>query len=221
VHTSVSLPLIVVTAHAWLSYSKTTFHWVEVTTAISSFAMSIGLCEGATQLLKLYVQRRRPNFYALCAFDKTLKTCTADLKHLREANFSFPSGHSSLACGGMTFLVLYFCGKLSQRPYNNSKGAQPSQRQRHLFLTAAIPWGWAIFVAASRLVDQWHHPSDVLAGLGLGFCTVNLVYHTWYPPVWSQYAGIPRPLLQELDYNGSNSSTCTHSTANKLPTLLE
>jgi hypothetical protein len=50
-------------------------------------------------------------------------------------------------------------------------------------------------VAASRLVDHWHHPSDVLAGLGLGFVASTIAYHHWYPPVWSPYAGIPRALL--------------------------
>jgi membrane-associated phospholipid phosphatase len=183
-YTSVWLPLIVVVAHAWLT-SKQTFQWLETSAALSAVCMAIGLCEGTTQILKLWIQRRRPNFYALCEFDKQLLKCTAPLERLREANFSFPSGHSSLACCGMTFLAWYFLGK------NNNKGKLSG------FAIAAVPWGWAIFVGASRLVDRWHHPSDVLAGLGLGFATCTIVYHTWYPPVWSQHAGIPRILLQE------------------------
>ena len=66
------------------------------------------------------------------------------------------------------------------------------------FLTAAIPWGWALFVGASRLVDKWHHPSDVVAGLCLGFATVTMMYHVWYPTCTSLFAGVPRMLLHEL-----------------------
>jgi membrane-associated phospholipid phosphatase len=155
--------------------------------------MAIGLSEGTTQLLKLAIQRRRPNFYELCGFDKELLKCTASLNHLREANFSFPSGHSSLACCAMTFLAWYFLGK--------SKG-----RRFLAFASAVIPWGWAILVAASRLVDKWHHFTDVVAGLGLGFVTCTIAYHTWYPPVWSHHsAGMPRTLLEELETNNSNS----------------
>ena len=64
-----------------------------------------------------------------------------------------------------------------------------------LIICTCLPLGWAFFVAASRLVDHWHHPSDVLAGLGLGFTASTIAYHHWYPPVWSSYAGIPRSLL--------------------------
>ena len=83
------------------------------------------------------------------------------------------------------------------------------------FLTAAIPWGWSLFVAASRLVDNWHHPSDVVAGLGLGFATVSLMFHIWYPPVWSLFAGVPRPLLQELDRSSMGNYD------SKLPTFSD
>ena len=104
---------------------------------------------------------------------------------------SFPSGHSSLTCCGMTFLVWYLHGA------SGMNGIQHIESSRVISLTirTCLPWGWALFVAASRLVDHWHHPSDVLAGLGLGFATCTIAYHHWYPPVWSKYAGIPRALL--------------------------
>jgi len=58
-------------------------------------------------------------------------------------------------------------------------------------LASVLPWGWALFVGASRIVDQWHHPSDVLAGLLLGGLTSTVAYHAWYPPAWSPDAGVP------------------------------
>jgi diacylglycerol diphosphate phosphatase/phosphatidate phosphatase len=167
---------------------------------VGAFAMAIGLSEGTTVLLKLWIQRPRPNFYSLCGFDKSLLKCTADLHHLREANFSFPSGHSSLSCCGMTFLVWYLLG-------NNQNTKRPMVHA----LNAILPWGWTIFVAASRIADSWHHPSDVLAGLALGFVICTIAYHTWYPPVWSKFAGIPRA-LNRMDTDDNN---------NKLPSFSE
>lgn len=206
---------------------------LEAGTAASALFMAIGVCEGSTQLLKLWIQRRRPSFYDLCGFNKETLACTASLENIREANFSFPSGHSSLSSCGMTFLVWYFLGKLQQC---GRTGAITTARDRiHrlkqwlLLLTQsrrqqrwmgfAIPilaWGWSIFVAASRLVDKWHHPSDVVAGLLLGFATTTLVYHTWYPPVWSVHAGIPRVLFENLDPAGAHSGHMY-----KLPTFSE
>ena len=214
VMTSVWVPFTLIVLYNWFVYQKTSFYWIEMTTAISALSTSIGLCEGTTQLLKLFVQRKRPNYYALCGFDKALKECTADIKQIKEANFSFPSGHSSLACGGMTFLVLFFIGKASQSKSHNHNHSLGK------IVIAFVPWGWSLFVAASRLVDTWHHPSDVVAGLGLGFSTVTIMYHAWYPPVWSMFAGVPRLVLQELDY-GSSAGAGGSGNIDKLPTFSD
>lgn len=163
-----------------------------IATVISAFSAALGLSEGCTVMIKLWVKRRRPNFYALCGFDSVTKKCMANLEHVREANFSFPSGHSSLVCCGMTFLVWYLHG--TSGTANNIRHIESSRLFSLVFRTC-LPGGWALFVAASRLVDHWHHPSDVLAGLGLGFVASTIAYHHWYPPVWSPYAGIPRALL--------------------------
>ena len=91
----------------------------------------------------------------------------------------------------MTFLVWYLHGASVMKKGQNNE----SSRFFSMIIYTCLPWGWTLFVAASRLVDHWHHPSDVLAGLGLGFATSTIAYHHWYPPVWSSYAGIPRSLL--------------------------
>merc|ERR1712238_2224 len=180
-----------------------------VTSVISSFSAALGLSEGFTVMIKLWVQRRRPNFYELCGFDLTSKHCTSTLKRIREANFSFPSGHSSLIACGMTFLIWYLHG---------TSGVKSSTTRRTTLLSrifslivTCFPLGWTLFVAASRLVDHWHHPSDVLAGLGLGFVTSTIAFHHWYPPIWSLNAGIPRSLLvqKEDGYNSMVPSSTT------------
>lgn len=189
--TSIFLPISLVTGHLiWFGHKKKRVEYIMA--AVGGFSMAIGLSEGATVLLKLWIQRRRPNFYSLCAFDTSLKKCTAELKFLREANYSFPSGHSSLSSCGMTFIVWYFLGnQINQRPFANA-------------MIVLIPFSWTLFVAGSRIVDKWHHPSDVLAGLSLGFTTCTIAYHTWYPPIWStKFAGVPRSLCNANEH-GNN-----------------
>jgi membrane-associated phospholipid phosphatase len=51
-------------------------------------------------------------------------------------------------------------------------------------LCVGAPYSWCIFVGVSRLADNWHHPSDVLAGLILGWTSATVAYHLWFPPVW-------------------------------------
>ena len=131
---------------------------------------------------------------------------------LKQANFSFPSGHSSLVCCGMTFLVWYLHGAsgINSIHYSHKRTKSRlalSSRVFSLIVCTCLPWGWALFVAASRLVDHWHHPSDVLAGLALGFATCTIAYHHWYPPIWSPNAGIPRSLLMKTNTNNSHCST--------------
>lgn len=227
---SVWFPFVFFALHAW--YSNPAYFKTEsiasnpkqnsttlqklylVATVISAFSMAIGLSEGCTVMIKLWVKRRRPNFYELCGFNPATRNCEADTKHIREANFSFPSGHSSLTCCGMTFLVWYLHGARGATTVQHTE----SSRLFDTMIRTCLPWGWALFVAASRLVDHWHHPSDVLAGLGLGFVTCTIAYHHWYPPVWSPYAGIPRALLllTNIPHTTVISTTITSSKRRQL-----
>ena len=127
--------------------------WHNLHAALCGLAMAIGLSDGTTQLLKLYMMRRRPNFYALCQFDAVRKVCTAEPHRILEAQLSFPSGHSSLSCCGMTFVVWFFLGKIlgSSSPFSKT-----SSKRLGGLLACCLPWGWALFVAASRVHDQWH-----------------------------------------------------------------
>lgn len=197
------LPLLISLLHVvWASRRSTrTYVMFQACTVIAAFSMAMGLSEGTTQMLKIWIQRRRPSFYDLCGFDPTTVTCTASPEYIKEANLSFPSGHSSLSCCGMTFLVWYFLGKIKSR--------SPWQTM----VITVLPWGWAIFVAGSRLVDKWHHASDVVAGLGLGFAASTVAYHIWYPPIWSSSAGNPRSVLEKTE--------SILSAGNKLPSFHE
>ncbi|KAL7572516.1 hypothetical protein ACA910_000340 [Epithemia clementina (nom. ined.)] len=196
IFTSVWIPLFSVAAVALLQRHPTPVHkWHDLHASICGLASTIGLSEAVTHILKLYMQQRRPNFYALCQFDVAKRACTASISKIGEANLTFPSGHSSLSCCAMTFLVWFFLGKLFSVPVSSVSFLSSSiQTKRVLGLLACIiPWGWTIFVAASRVADYWHHPADVVAGLLLGGSTGTMMYHFWYPPVFSpaSFVGIP------------------------------
>jgi diacylglycerol diphosphate phosphatase/phosphatidate phosphatase len=175
------LPLVCVALMAWiLSSSNRRQRWHDVHGSVCGLLTALGLSEAATISLKLYIQRRRPNFYALCGWSNELLRCTAPLEKLRDANFSFPSGHSSLSSCAMTYLAWFLLSKVVA-----------ARGPRWLALgSCALPGAWTAFVGASRLVDNWHHPSDVVAGLILGSLCSTAAFHTWYPPVWSGVSGL-------------------------------
>jgi diacylglycerol diphosphate phosphatase/phosphatidate phosphatase len=159
------------------------------------------------------VMRPRPNFFALCEFSVEEQRCTnSSMKRVIESQLSFPSGHSSVAWCGMTFLVLVLLGKLQRHRHRVAAGNEWQSVRHHqpwvTILCCLIPWSWAAFVAASRIVDHWHHPSDVLAGSLLGIACAVVPYHAFYPHVLSTKAGTS---FAELDMspipdNGAESA---------------
>ena len=180
-YTGAILPVLLVGIVGWQSPNRHEFQ-----AAVAGAMTNIGLSETVTQLIKYSVQRRRPNFYALCGWSLEQRKCTADFDKQVEAQLSFPSGHSSLTFGAMTFLALYFLGRVGLQRKNYSVTA------RILALSCCIiPGSWAFAVASSRVIDHWHHPSDVVAGALLGILSAMLSYHTCYPSVFSSNSGVP------------------------------
>ena len=154
--------------------------------------LCIAMTQFFTCMAKMYVGRLRPNFYAMCGFDNITLTCTADEEYVLQARSSFPSGHSALSFGSMGCLVWYFLGRsgigrVSNKCLNEQDKVtfNPLFFQKGLFggklgiLTAFLPWIYASFVACSRLVDNWHHPSDIVAGSLIGIFCSTLAYHLW------------------------------------------
>eukprot|EP00834_Sanchytrium_tribonematis_P009198 NODE_1758_length_613_cov_0.396887.p1 type:complete len:169 gc:universal NODE_1758_length_613_cov_0.396887:611-105(-) len=75
--------------------------------------------------------------------------------NVMQARQSFPSGHSSMSFAGLTFLSLFIW----------------HFRWKFLLfakLFATLPLILAAFIALSRLVDNHHHPFDVIFGSLLG-----------------------------------------------------
>lgn len=76
--------------------------------------------------------------------------------HLETASkYSFPSGHSTLATGITTLLIFRY-------------------PQPEIYIPAL---SWAFLAGYSRIYYGLHYPSDVLAGMAIGFCAGILVHH--------------------------------------------
>lgn len=139
-----------------------------------------------TVYLKYYVGRLRPDFLSRCELPNvaltnhtiiyegytTSECINQDSKVLKEGRVSYPSGHTSLAfCQGF-YLLCYMLWALYVRPEGKKARLARLHRSRvheqmiEVMRCMALfvgPAG-ALFVGASRLVDNKHHPSDVNAG---------------------------------------------------------
>jgi hypothetical protein len=144
-------------------------------------------------MIKHYVGRLRPIFFAKCEFSFT-EDCTGSQYHyLRE---SFPSGHSSNAMCAMLFVTLYLLGKVgpASSPIYTRLLPQPFGSIRFgpfLKWLATVPVWLAVAVAASRVHDNWHHPSDVIAGCVLGAGVAAFWYSVGYPGVSCADSHVP------------------------------
>jgi len=182
----------------------------ELRASLCALFVSVGLSETVTCTLKLYVSRHRPNFYALCGFDPAQLKCMApSLSRVHEATLSFPSGHSSLSFCGMSFLMYFFLGRVSRitpsttavsLPYGRTISLR-SYKSFLMFLSCIVPWSYATFVATSRIVDKWHHPSDVIAGSLLGIACATIGYHSFFAPT----GGVPLSLQTMNPGNEENN----------------
>ena len=140
-----------------------------------------------TDLGKVIVGRLRPNFIDVCRPDVNpfsqlcgknnnrtflvpdvdFKCTNTDKENVDESRLSFPSGHSSLSFYSMVYLILFVnltwkCRKLGLLP----------RLVQIAFLILAI------FTSLSRISDNKHHPTDVLAGacLGILISFISFIY---------------------------------------------
>jgi membrane-associated phospholipid phosphatase len=154
------------------------YHSVDVACAILVTTL-------ATEATKLAVGYPRPYFLAACApadgstVPAAGAACspTGVVKTLDSARVSFPSGHASSSACIATFTAAYALWAALVTPAPRRAGAwgggykaaaaADGARSASLawaLLVLVMPWA----IAASRIVDNRHHPADVVAGLLLG-----------------------------------------------------
>lgn len=125
----------------------------------------------------------------MCGFSTDTLACTNGDEMEMEARMSFPSGHSSLSWCGMMVLTLFLIGRVGLSRSVIPKTAYG--KGKILLLSSCSPLLLSFWVATSRLTDNWHHPSDIIAGSILGSVCAFISYHLFFPNVFSITSGVP------------------------------
>lgn len=179
---SITFPLLLLLIVTFIFSPRLKPKYHDVHSSICTLLTTIGMSEFITCMIKFYVGRLRPNFYALCGFDVTTLTCTNPVEMAMEARLSFPSGHSSLSTSGMGVLTFFFLGRVGIAVAGSNVGAVGNHSNivtKLKALMALTPLAYSTFCASSRLHDNWHHPSDVVGGICLGLFCSTFCYHLW------------------------------------------
>ena len=186
--------------------------------ALYGFASAMATTELFNTAIKNYVGRMRPLFYQKCGFDAATAQCADDEELLRQ---SFPSGHSSASMCSMLFCTLFLLGKLRLRrslvtrplaepPSSSSSSSSSSSEGAEarnsgaplvavgglhcapaLAAAATAPVWVAVWVACTRVHDNWHHPSDIVAGSLLGAAIASFFYSLGFPSVFADDSHLP------------------------------
>lgn len=204
---AVIVPIVIV---AIVSLGITRSVW-DFHASLLSFILTHAIVVTATTMLKVTVGRPRPDLIDRCqpAAGSTNRTpyglatqsiCTValDSSKLRDGFRSFPSGHSSTAFAGLTFLSLYLAGKLHLAHRTRAHAAT----QWIVF----FPMIGAALIAVSRTMDYRHHATDVIAGSILGAIIAFVTYFFYFPPLRHRDSHKPwAPRTSGLYHDGADN----------------
>lgn len=158
----------------------------------------------------MLVGRPRPDFLARCqpmgglapTVLYTDSVCTNVDKSMVDHGFtSFPSGHTAFSASFAVYAFIYFHWSLFrrfgfQRKSTLARGCNGiTMREVNQFLRllpCTLPLMFALYVGSTRITDNRHHYSDVLAGLmaggvaaGLSGASLIAYYYEWRGAVGS------------------------------------
>ncbi|RKP14015.1 phosphatidic acid phosphatase type 2/haloperoxidase [Piptocephalis cylindrospora] len=189
------LPIVAITLVALL-VRRSSWDWH---VGILGLCTTMTLTLAVTHTLKVSVGRLRPDFLDRCqpregTVDPAIgllsiaDVCTqTNESMLRDGSKSFPSGHSSETFAGLTYLALYFAGKLNlfDRQGRSIKG-----------FIVLLPILGASLVAVSRLDDYRHHWQDITVGTLIGIFFAYFGYRQYYPSLTDCQCARPFPLRE-------------------------
>jgi len=191
------IPFFLILLHHFLNGQKGLNSGWKKNFAILALPTLIGYLFGAassqliTDVGKYSVGRLRPHFFDVCKpkYEKPVEelfpnyitnyTCEGNpdifpdeeerKDRIREVSLSFPSGHSSFVWQAATFTILYLQAKFNKIPWARKSLLVPFIQ----VFTLAV----AFFTAISRIMDNKHHPTDVIAGSLIGvICQILNVF---------------------------------------------
>ncbi|ORX80732.1 PAP2-domain-containing protein [Anaeromyces robustus] len=183
---------------------------------------SIGITLDITEFTKALFGRFRPDFLSRCQINAEkvneilsttylvdglplaqdrlfdISICSnPDTKILDEGRRSFPSGHSSNTCSTFILLALFLAGRLK---------VFDGRVYPWRLIVSILPLFGAIYIMATRHQDNLHHWSDLLGGAIIGSIIAIIVYHFYFPPVYSKYSDKPYKLRVNKILNQSGQA---------------
>ena len=149
--------------------------------------------------LKAYCGYWRPYFLEECAYNTTLNACTSS--SYDHAFRSFPSGHAATSVAMLVHTSLRLLGalrvgtvprvcRLGTFTYLELDGV--------LTLCCLLPIFLSVWIAASRVYDNAHHPADVVGGALVGGATATLWYFRYFHGLFGPRSHMPRHSPQPL-----------------------
>ncbi|KAL7531560.1 hypothetical protein ACHAXR_004113 [Thalassiosira sp. AJA248-18] len=149
---------------------------------ICSYFLAAAITFLIVDTLKLYCGYLRPHFYAVCIPDETLQFCTnKDDKENREIRDSFPSGHAGLSLSGLGSFSLYLHHRFGVGSVSRQKANTGVHRIARMWSFVAIfPILLALFMGASRVHDNYHHPADIVGGFAVGGVSAYFCHHLYF-----------------------------------------
>ncbi|EME28653.1 Lipid phosphate phosphohydrolase 3 [Galdieria sulphuraria] len=156
--------------------------FIQAIRQIINYTTAFLLTSAFTQFGKWYVGYLRPDFATRCLGNSAIppteynhsvilsdQQCTSGLQgSIDNGRKSFPSGHASTAMSLCFYFVLYLMHK-------STKVASPWIAQV-LQVFGLLPLAFGLYVGASRIVDNRHHPADVVAGSLLGILFASIFF---------------------------------------------
>lgn len=182
-----------------LKSNSSPLHILQV--SVLGLSMSIFLDGVATDILKNWIARPRPDFLARCGaqIDSQIgelvdfSVCTAPLGELLllDGMRSTPSGHSSISFAAFLYLALWLSGQF--KLFNSTP------QYMYKYLLVFMPILLATYIALSRVQDYRHHFIDVILGSILGSTIAVLVYFHYWNGMQSATCDTPKSFKNSAD----------------------
>ena len=179
------------------SNRRTTTPWYRhVSATLCTYIVALALTQLVTNSVKKYVGYWRPHFFTGCDPNEDYSACQS--LHTSGVRKSFPSSHAATIFTLTMLLTMYlhqtlgvpsimkriqvvFDVKDSPVIITTYKcGLWKRYMARAMSICSLLPLAFAVFVASSRVVDNYHHPADVVGGALLGSAVAMFCHGLWF-----------------------------------------
>jgi len=138
----------------------------ELNAAMFGASMAVSLMVCPLEFFKKKIGAPRPNFYSLAALFEYNNRIYS--KYDEERFKNVPSGHTAIPMGLMLYVSIYMVAKF--RAHFRFDPLNPIfNLLRNLGIAACfVPVSFALWIAATRLVDFWHSNAAIALGIMIG-----------------------------------------------------